>query len=204
MHKLILSIILFCSVCTQVHSWEIFGFTPETKLSDLTVIKANLDNLSEVKEYTVNAPNPNKLFDKYEIAYSIKYGVCWIRASGYHPDEKYDTVTEVIRVNLEKKYGVPNEKSSDKMVWGGQFNTPQLKFKQQGIYRLDLYWSQSTWTKTFGTHRIYYYIDDGKCTKQSVLENQIRKHKAAVIKKLKRDAQANELSKKLGVSEDNF
>ena len=57
MHKLLISVIVFCSVCIQVHSWEIFGFTLKTKLSDLTVTKTNLDNLNEVKEYTARNYN---------------------------------------------------------------------------------------------------------------------------------------------------
>ena len=117
MHKLLISVIVFCSVCTQVHSWEIFGFTPKTKLSDLTVTKTNLDNLNEVKEYTVTAPKPNKLFDKYLIACSIKYGNCWIRASGYHPDETYDEITEVIRFNLEKNTASPTKNLKE--IWLG-------------------------------------------------------------------------------------
>ena len=204
MHKLLISVILLCSLCTQVHSWEVFGFSPKTKLSDLTVTKTNLDSLDEVKKYTVNAPKPNKLFNKYLIAYSIKYGVCWIKASGYHPDETYDEITEVIRFNLEKKYGKPDVKSEGRLAWGEGYNTPSAEFKQTGLDWINLNWSKSVWTKTFGTHRITYSIDDGKCTRQSALENRIRKNNAALKEKLKRDAQSKSLSKKLGVSEENF
>lgn len=204
MHKLLISVILLCSLCTQVHSWEVFGFSPKTKLSDLTVTKTNLDRTNEVKEYTVNAPKPNKLFNKYLIAYSIKYGVCWIKASGYHPDETYDEITEVIRFNLEKKYGKPNKKSEGNLAWGGQYKTSSAEFKQAGLSWLNVSWSNGAWTKTFGTHRITYQFYDGKCTRQSALENRIRKNNAALEEKLKRDAQSKSLSKKLGVSEDNF
>ena len=204
MHKLIISVILLCSLCTPVHSWEVFGFSPKTKLSDLTVTKTNLDNLNEVKEYTVNAPKPNKLFEKYLIAYSIKYGVCWIKASGYHPDETYDEITEVIRFNLEKKYGKPNKKSEGSLTWDGRYKTPSVQFKQKGLTWINLIWSKGIMTKTFGTHRITYQIDDGTCTRQSALENRIRKNNAALKEKLKLDAQNKSLSKKLGVSEDNF
>ena len=90
------------------------------------------------------------------------------------------------------------------MIWGNLYGIDDQFFNLQKIRWIGFYWSQGVGTKTFGTHRITYDIYDGTCTRQSALENVIRKNNAEFKEKLKRDAQTNKLSDELGVSEDNF